>query len=86
MVDGVSKPSELHSLASPGVSVLHLAYKESKRTDANGNQFKYRAKVDDAKGLKGRALGVGRVSRPSCAGSLKQVAVCSETQTPADSW
>jgi hypothetical protein len=35
-----------------GVSVLHLDYKESKRTDANGNQFKYRAKIDDAKGAK----------------------------------
>jgi hypothetical protein len=34
------------------VVVLHLDYKESKRTDAHGNQFKYRAKIDDAKGAK----------------------------------
>jgi hypothetical protein len=35
--NGVSEASELHSLPSLGVSALHLDYKESKRTDANGN-------------------------------------------------
>ncbi len=48
----MSEASELHSLASLGVTALHLDYKESKRTDEHGNSFRYRAKVDDAKGSK----------------------------------
>jgi hypothetical protein len=31
---------------------LHLNYKESKKADAHGNRFRYRAKLDDAKGAK----------------------------------
>jgi hypothetical protein len=50
--DGVSQPEELHALASLGVARLHLDYKESKRVDVNGNWFRYRAKVDDARGAK----------------------------------
>jgi len=50
--NGVSEPEELHGLESSNVVRLHLRYKESKRTDANGNHFRYRAKVDNAKGAK----------------------------------
>jgi hypothetical protein len=50
--DGVSQPSELYALLSLDVTVLHLDYKESRRTDEYGNQFRYRAKVDDARGAK----------------------------------
>ena len=50
--DGVSQPAELHALASLDVARLRLDYRESKRTDEFGNQFRYRAKVDDARGAK----------------------------------
>ena len=48
--DGVSQPGELHTLAGLGLKSIGLDYRESKRADAYGNRFRYRAKVGDARG------------------------------------
>jgi hypothetical protein len=48
--DGVSEAEELHTLPELGLATLDLQYKESKRTDEYGNEFRYRAKVRDARG------------------------------------
>ena len=48
--NGVSELDELQSLSSLGITEIELDYKLSRRTDAHGNQFKYRAKVRDARG------------------------------------
>ena len=50
--DGVSQPAELHTLPELDVARLHLDYKESKKADGFGNRFRYRAKLDDARGAK----------------------------------
>ena len=65
--NGRSEPGELHSFPSLGLVTMKLDYKESKRTDAHGNRFKYRARVFDTHGSHfGRwAWDVFLVSSPS---------------------
>jgi hypothetical protein len=49
--DGVSQVSELHTLPELGLKSIELNYKESRRTDEFGNDFRYRAKVWDVHGV-----------------------------------
>ena len=48
--DGLSEPSELHTLPSLKVAAIELEYKYSKKTDGHGNQFSFRAKVKNSQG------------------------------------
>jgi len=52
--NGVSEPSELHTLSGLGVESIALDYHEARRRDQFGNVFRYRAKVY---GLKHADLG-----------------------------
>lgn len=45
--NGISEAAELHALAQTGLKSLDLDYKESRRNDRYGNEFRYRAKIKD---------------------------------------
>lgn len=48
--NGVSEGGELQSLNDSPIRAIELAYKESRRSDQQGNWFRYRAKVSDGQG------------------------------------
>jgi hypothetical protein len=48
--DGISEAEELHTLTELGIVSIECDYRESKRVDEYGNEFRYRAKVRDAGG------------------------------------
>jgi len=47
--NGISEPSELHTLEGLGLKSIDLDYRESRRRDRFGNWFRYRAKVKDSR-------------------------------------
>ncbi len=45
--NGLSEPTELHTLPEFGLKSIDLDYKRSRRVDAFGNEFRFRSKVKD---------------------------------------
>lgn len=47
--NGIAESQELHTVSSLNVKAFELDFKESKRVDQFGNEFRYRAKIRDTK-------------------------------------
>jgi hypothetical protein len=55
--NGVSESSELHTLLQLGLESISLSFRESRRTDRYGNNFRYRAKISGSRqSLLGRSI------------------------------
>jgi hypothetical protein len=48
--DGISQPSELHTLDSLDIAAIRLKYDLSEATDSNGNVFRFRSTIRDSAG------------------------------------
>lgn len=44
--DGICQPAELHKLPDLGISSLSLKYRESRRLDQYGNEFRFRGRIN----------------------------------------
>ena len=60
--DGICQPEELHPLGELGVYSLNLNYRDSRKVDEFGNQFRYRAQINPGtkRDLRDKASEVGR--------------------------
>lgn len=56
--NGVSEPYELVGLDEGGVTALRLDWREARRNDIHGNEFRYHAGVEHANGRRSRAWDV----------------------------
>lgn len=50
--NGFSEAGELQGLTESDISVIELSYRDSRQKDENGNWFRYRAKIRDARGAR----------------------------------
>lgn len=57
--DGISQPNELFTLPERGIFSISLQYKESRKMDSFGNQFRYRSAINVQQG---NASAVGRIA------------------------